>query len=68
MKLADFDTATPDRPIDEDESSFQDNDGNRTYCNYLLLTVLDYANKLQQALPKQPGSIGTRRRVLCRFQ
>ncbi|KAF5547966.1 serine threonine kinase [Fusarium napiforme] len=33
MKLADFDTATPDRPIDEDESSFQDNDGNRTYCS-----------------------------------
>ncbi|KAG7418003.1 Dual specificity mitogen-activated protein kinase kinase 2 [Fusarium oxysporum f. sp. rapae] len=33
MKLADFDTATPNRPIDEDESSFQDNDGNRTYCS-----------------------------------
>ncbi|KAF5987424.1 serine threonine kinase [Fusarium coicis] len=33
MKLADFDTAIPDRPIDEDESSFQDNDGNRTYCS-----------------------------------
>ncbi|KAF5238344.1 hypothetical protein FANTH_10377 [Fusarium anthophilum] len=31
MKLADFDTATPNLPIDEDESSFQDNDGNRTY-------------------------------------
>ncbi|KAI1010794.1 hypothetical protein LB503_005027 [Fusarium chuoi] len=33
MKLADFDTATPNLPIDEDESSFQDNDGNRTYCS-----------------------------------
>lgn len=47
MKLADFDTATPNRPIDEDESSFQDNDGNRTYCNYSPLTLLDYVNKLQ---------------------
>ncbi|KAF4340206.1 serine threonine kinase [Fusarium beomiforme] len=31
-KLADFDTATPDRPLDDDEFSFQDNGGNRTYC------------------------------------
>lgn len=46
MKLADFDTATPNLPIDEDESSFQDNDGNRTYCNYSPPTVLGCVNKL----------------------
>ncbi|KAF4452974.1 serine/threonine protein kinase [Fusarium austroafricanum] len=32
MKLADFDTATPIRPIDETAATLQDNDGNRTYC------------------------------------
>ncbi|RFN55137.1 serine/threonine protein kinase [Fusarium flagelliforme] len=32
MKLADFDTATSERPIDETESSLHNNDGSRTYC------------------------------------
>lgn len=36
MKLADFDTATPELPIDEAEFSLQDNDGNRTYCKFLV--------------------------------
>jgi hypothetical protein len=63
MKLADFDTATPDRPMDEDETSFQDNDGNRTYCDYSPPRLMDYTNKLQQVPPKQPDSTETRRRV-----
>ena len=45
MKLADFDTATSERPIDETESSLHNNDGSRTYCksqypNTLLLLLI----------------------------
>ena len=45
MKLADFDTATSQRPIDETESSLHNNDGSRTYCksqhpNTLLLLLI----------------------------
>lgn len=32
MKLADFDTATSESPIDEDSVSLHDNDGDKTYC------------------------------------
>ena len=46
MKLADFDTATSERPIDETESSLHNNDGSRTYCKFprpyassLLITI-----------------------------
>ncbi|RBR23105.1 uncharacterized protein FIESC28_04100 [Fusarium coffeatum] len=49
MKLADFDTATPELPIDEAEFSVQDNNGNRTYCKYNPPVVHCFANHLAGA-------------------
>jgi hypothetical protein len=48
MKLADFDTATPELPIDEAEFSVQDNNGNRTYCKSNIPVIYCFANQLSR--------------------
>lgn len=58
MKLADFDTATSERPIDETESSLHNNDGSRTYCK----------SQRPETLPRLLITISSGAPEACRFE
>ncbi|CAF3460391.1 unnamed protein product [Fusarium graminearum] len=51
MKLADFDTATSESPIDEDSVSLHDNDGDKTYCAPEASRVYTYQDTAIKLVP-----------------
>ncbi|GKT99137.1 serine threonine protein kinase [Fusarium langsethiae] len=51
MKLADFDTATCEQPIDEALVSFHDNDGDKTYCAPEASRVYTYETQTIRPVP-----------------
>ncbi|KAG8669430.1 hypothetical protein FPOAC2_08759 [Fusarium poae] len=51
MKLADFDTATSELPIDEASISFHDNNGDKTYCAPEASRVYTYEKQTIRPVP-----------------